>query len=618
MRDAEMTPLMGSELECPGCGTVAVNQDFCACGEYLAWELTTRPTATLASEPAAYRPPAPPEARDSTLLTLRDPAGLDEAGAAIAVSVAPGTTVALLATVRNQGEIVDAFDVRVDGLPDTWWTVSPTTVFLNPWGTAGEYEQEVQVHLHPPRASEAEARAWPVTVVAHSRALGAGRRARTGDADHRALPGHGAPRRPGTPPRPPARGLQRASSRTVATRPIEMAIDAEDTAARCPITVIAERTTVPVGGSSAAVVRARVPYPLIFARPVDHRLTITHRTSGAESEQEPSRVTFQQRPWLPWWLPPVLALLAALITLVCCTSATRRRPTSRGRTVANATKLLKKHHLRIGSTTYAPAPEGVIPYSILTQVPDAGAEVVRTTSTSSSPRRRRPRSSRRSTGSRSARRRDALTAAHFANNAQPGSAGDDWIVIRQDPAPGSTRDVGTPVTLAVESPTPAPTPTPTATTTPTTTPTATPTAVKTAAPKSPAKSAAAKSTAAKAAGRATAKAAAIPSLPADLHLRRRDQRPALPVGESGKAKAESLTSADVPARDADEDRRRLRGRAGPRRRAPARVDRRRRQDGRPDRRRRLLPPRLLAGPRPAGRDRRRRPGRRRPTRAASA
>src|SRR6476620_12728205 len=87
MRDAEMTPLMGSELECPGCGTVAVNQDFCACGEYLAWELTNRPTATLASEPAAYRPPAPPEARDSTLLTLRDPAGLDEAGAEVALSV---------------------------------------------------------------------------------------------------------------------------------------------------------------------------------------------------------------------------------------------------------------------------------------------------------------------------------------------------------------------------------------------------------------------------------------------------------------------------------------------------------------------------------------------------
>jgi hypothetical protein len=37
-REAETAPQTGSELECPVCGTVAINRDFCVCGEYLAWD----------------------------------------------------------------------------------------------------------------------------------------------------------------------------------------------------------------------------------------------------------------------------------------------------------------------------------------------------------------------------------------------------------------------------------------------------------------------------------------------------------------------------------------------------------------------------------------------------
>ena len=54
----------------------------------------------------------------------------------------------------------------------------------------------------------------------------------------------------------------------------------------------------------------------------------------------------------------------------------------------------------------------------------------------------------------------ALSAEHLGNSPQPANAGDDWVVIRQDPAPGSTPVVGTKVTLAVENRTPAATPTP--------------------------------------------------------------------------------------------------------------------------------------------------------------
>ena len=70
---AASTPV-ASTLECPSCGTVAVNQDFCACGEYLEWELTLAPAPRTPAPAAAYQPPAPADLRDSTLLTLRDPA----------------------------------------------------------------------------------------------------------------------------------------------------------------------------------------------------------------------------------------------------------------------------------------------------------------------------------------------------------------------------------------------------------------------------------------------------------------------------------------------------------------------------------------------------------------
>ena len=133
-------------------------------------------------------------------------------------------------------------------------------------------------------------------------------------------------------PRPPGRsgvGLGGA-------RKPKIAIDAADTAAHCPVTVTPERTTVPVGASAAAFVRVGVPYPLLFARPVDHRLTVTHQASGVESGQEPSRVTFQQRPWLPWWMPPAVGLLAAFITVVLMLRHDEA-PNLTGRTVPNAT-----------------------------------------------------------------------------------------------------------------------------------------------------------------------------------------------------------------------------------------------------------------------------------------
>src|SRR5262249_21650150 len=81
----------------------------------------------------------------------------------------PGESERVLALVRNQSGIVDNYDLRIEGMPQHWYTISPATVYLVPFGSGGTYEQEVEIHLHPPRGPEAIARVWNLRVLADSR-----------------------------------------------------------------------------------------------------------------------------------------------------------------------------------------------------------------------------------------------------------------------------------------------------------------------------------------------------------------------------------------------------------------------------------------------------------------
>jgi beta-lactam-binding protein with PASTA domain len=114
---------------------------------------------------------APAEAEPSgTSITLRLADRDAVHGETLALGVEPGQRERVLAIVRNQSGIVDNYELRVEGLPDDWWSIFPDTVYLVPFGSSGTYEQEVEIHLHPPRTPEAEARMWDLKVVAHSKA----------------------------------------------------------------------------------------------------------------------------------------------------------------------------------------------------------------------------------------------------------------------------------------------------------------------------------------------------------------------------------------------------------------------------------------------------------------
>ena len=75
--------------------------------------------------------------------------------------------------MRNQSRVVDNFDLRIDRLPREWWTATPPMVYLLPYGSGDDYEQEMQIDLHPPHSPDAVAKVWDLQVIVDSRALGA-------------------------------------------------------------------------------------------------------------------------------------------------------------------------------------------------------------------------------------------------------------------------------------------------------------------------------------------------------------------------------------------------------------------------------------------------------------
>ena len=109
---------------------------------------------------APSQAPAVPERNEPATIVLRLPEGDPAKGETCTRPSSPGQRERVLALIRNQSGIVDNYDLRIEGMPEDWWSIYPGTVYLVPFGSGGTYEQEVEVHLHPPRGPEAEARVW--------------------------------------------------------------------------------------------------------------------------------------------------------------------------------------------------------------------------------------------------------------------------------------------------------------------------------------------------------------------------------------------------------------------------------------------------------------------------
>lgn len=81
------------------------------------------------------------------------------------LEVAPGQSVTATATIKNAGDVVEAYSVEVEGIEAAWCILSVSSVSLFP----GDQEQ-VHITIQPPKATSSRAGAYKATIkVASSR-----------------------------------------------------------------------------------------------------------------------------------------------------------------------------------------------------------------------------------------------------------------------------------------------------------------------------------------------------------------------------------------------------------------------------------------------------------------
>ena len=408
---------------CPRCATEnAAGADFCVvCGEYLRWEPTralealtpadvsagtpaadsehaapgepspvstkpvvdadvTLPPGTPAVAPVRPQAQAPAPAGAATLL-LRLPDD-DGAGAgAVKVSVKPGERAMLLGLIRNESGIVDNYDIAVSGLPEGWWTVAPATAYLVPYGSSGTYEQELQIHLHPPRVPQAEARPWSIEVVARSRAYEtqvAGSPATVEIEPYQDVAAKLTPDR--------ASGRLKArfklTVRNRANAPAEVALSAEDTDGALEFRFASPTVTVQAGRGVEAPFTVFPPKQIWLGRPKDHAIRITVAPVGAEQPPPPLPGTYRQKSWLPWWLAVVAPIAGAIVAAVILLAPKQTvvPNLTKAQSVFEAQKTLIPLGLKLQPQPALKPSAGARPGAIIAQAPAAGAKVKRGTS----------------------------------------------------------------------------------------------------------------------------------------------------------------------------------------------------------------------------------------------
>jgi beta-lactam-binding protein with PASTA domain len=327
---------------CQSCGRENPDErDFCDCGEYLRWEptgvveaITPELAAAAAAEAPAPAPEAtapPPEpvagpakmqvqaaaqqapaepAQEPATITLRLPDEDAVKGQTLAVGVHPGDRARVRALIRNQSGIVDNYQLSVQGLPDDWFSVLPDTVYLVPYGSSGAYEQEVEIHFHPPRAPEAEARIWELQMTALSKAQQ--RTAATAplllgiqpfeEHDTKVKPERASGRR---------KAEFKVAVANKANAPVYVAFDASEADNDCGFAFTPPSAEIAPGETVQTRLRVRPPKQIWIGRPHERRLEVATRTgdeahAAAASEQDGEGGAREGIPGLKFHKPNVI------------------------------------------------------------------------------------------------------------------------------------------------------------------------------------------------------------------------------------------------------------------------------------------------------------------------
>lgn len=315
--------------------------------------LGSQPPAPAAETPPPVVPPKEaPAAPELVQITLRLPDEEGAGGASVATKVDPGMHAVVRGLIRNQSDIVDNYELSIEGMPTEWWTITPSTVYLVPYGApGGQYEQEVEVRLHPPRSPDAEARAWSLRLVALSKAHGT----RAGSASITAT--IGAYQEFETEVRPEyARGRRRGTFaiavRNRANAACEFTFAAVDSSNACRFTFAEPAVTAAPGRRAGTAFRAIPRKHIWIGKGVDRRFTVTASVSGSTAPPVTRPAVYRQKAWVAKWvlllLPLLIGAAAAVILLLPHNTTV---PNVRGKTVFAAKKLLEAQGLALGEVT---------------------------------------------------------------------------------------------------------------------------------------------------------------------------------------------------------------------------------------------------------------------------
>jgi hypothetical protein len=276
-----------------------------------------------------------------------------EAEGPISISVQAGGTGRVVLLIRNQSGIVDNYDITVQGIAETWWTATPPTAYLVPYGTASDgYEQEVTIDLHPPRSPDAEARPWVIKVAAASRAyqvqIGA-REATLVVEPYYEFESEMRPERKS--------GRRRArfaiAIRNKANAPTDIELSAIDSENKLAFDFERARVPTKPGRRAGSVFYARPLKQILAGRKVEHRFTVSPQAVGTDAVAVPRLGVFVQKPWIPYWalvVAPLLAAGAVAAYLLWPRTVTVPNVRKAGKLIT-AQHMLEKRGLKLGKVT---------------------------------------------------------------------------------------------------------------------------------------------------------------------------------------------------------------------------------------------------------------------------
>ncbi|MFI2423720.1 hydrolytic protein [Streptomyces sp. NPDC018955] len=266
-----------------------------------------------------------------------------------AVTVTPGDTATTTLTVRNDSDIVEAYDLRVVGDCAAWTTVEPARVSLYP-GTS----ETVTLRLEPPRSPEIRAGEMPLGVrVLPNEHPDAVRVLETTVhiGEFHELKTELSPRRR----RGWLRGRYRLAVRNQGNTAVQVRFTPGQAGEELGFAFAPAQPKLEPGESAEVGLRVRTAKPVWFGDPVVWPFTVDTAEAGEQEEPAEARwddpvvrppldAEFVQIPIFPKWLLVLLAALLALLlawfTLVrpavrsaaeeAATEAVQPRPTPAG------------------------------------------------------------------------------------------------------------------------------------------------------------------------------------------------------------------------------------------------------------------------------------------------